>query len=95
MVFPVLGSRTYSTAFLASLRSRTFPVSLSTTKVSGVTEPLTTDSPRPQFPSMTIFDLSPVAGWMVKMTPADFEFTIFWTATLRATCMWSNPFSWR
>ena len=45
-------------------------VILLTTKWSGVTSPETTDSPKPKLESMTMTERSPLAGWMVNITPA-------------------------
>ncbi len=52
-------------------------VTLLTIKLSGVHSPLTTLSPNPQFASMAMDALSPVAGFKVNMTPAVQAFAIF------------------
>src|ERR1035437_638717 len=59
-------------------------VTLFTTKLSGVTSPETTDSPKPKLESMTITERSPLAGWMVNITPAVYALAIFCTPTLSA-----------
>jgi hypothetical protein len=78
----------------ASGRSR---AGLNTTNWSGLTFPLTTDSPRPQDDEMTVTRGNPVSGSRVNITPADArsERTIFCTPTERAISMWSKPRSSR
>ena len=66
-------------------------VTLLTTKWSGVTSPDTTDSPNPKFESITITERSPLAGWMVNITPAVYELAIFCTPTLMARPSSSKP----
>src|SRR5579875_3516005 len=51
--------------------SRILSVDFSTTNLSGVTLPCTTDSPIPHEPSTTTTSLLPVTGSRVKHTPDD------------------------
>ena len=60
------------------------PITLSTRKLSGVTEPLTTASPSPQEASMATWERSPFSGLSVKATPDVRGITICWTPTLIA-----------
>ena len=66
----VLRSTVTQTSFCEIVRSMMSSVILLTTKWSGVTSPETTDSPKPKFESITITERSPLAGWIVNITPA-------------------------
>ena len=60
------------------------PITLSTRKLSGVTEPLTTASPSPHEASIATWERSPFSGLSVKATPDVRGITICWTPTLIA-----------
>ena len=81
MVLPVFVSNRYSLGLVDIDAFTISRITLSTVQTSGVTAPLTTLSPRPQFPSITATDGSPLTGLRVNITPADLAFTIFSTAT--------------
>jgi hypothetical protein len=66
---------------LPSCRNFTFRLALSTAKVSGVTRPLTTDSPSPKFAFTTARSEAPLTGSRVKQTPAASEATSCCTTT--------------
>lgn len=68
---------------------------LSTAKLSGVTSPETTASPKPQEESIATCERSPSVGLSVNATPAALGWTIFWMPTLIAMASWSWPISWR
>ena len=72
-----------------SRRSSTAPVRLSSTKWSGLTDPLTTASPRPGLASMTVSPRRPVTGLTVNITPATAESTIRCTTTASRVSAWS------
>ena len=93
-VFWVLGSLIIMISLVAMYLLMMFLVFLSTTKLSGETLPLTTDSPRPQAPSKTT-RASPVEGSELNMTPAFSESTIFCTMAERLTLSCSKPCSTR
>jgi hypothetical protein len=73
-----------------SLRSRTAPVCVRTTKWSGSTAPLTTASPSPGLASMTLCPRAPVTGSAVKSTPATAASTIRCTTTASSVRAWST-----
>ena len=77
--------RTNSIALSLILRDLISNVSLSTTKLSGVTVPCTTYSPSPQEPSIMIVSSAPVTKSTVNMTPDTFESAIICTAADNAT----------
>ena len=74
----------YSRVLAEIVRLVIAPMTLSTRKLSGVTSPLTTASPKPQDASMAICDRSPFSGLRVNATPAARGLTICCTPTLIA-----------
>ena len=69
----------------------TSPVTLLTTKESGVTSPLTTAEPRPQLASMATTERSPVSGLRVNITPELRDPTICCTTTAIARSVSGMP----
>ena len=80
----LLSTSRYSRVFAEIVRLVMVPITLSTRKLSGVTSPLTTASPKPQDASMAICDRSPLVGLRVNATPAARGVTICCTPTLIA-----------
>ena len=70
------GLRTNARFLSLIMRSVICIVALSTVKLSGVTVPCTTYSPRPQEPSMMIDLSSPFMILTENITPAALEYTI-------------------
>ena len=66
------------------VRSVISPITLSTRKLSGVTEPLTTASPSPHEASIATCERSPLRGLRVNATPEVRGITICWMPTLIA-----------
>ena len=85
----------YSRVLAEIVRLVIVPMTLSTRKLSGVTSPLTTASPKPQDASMAICDRSPFSGLRVNATPAARGRTICCTPTLIATLARPYPRSSR
>src|SRR5215212_8620887 len=81
------------TSLLAVSRESTRPLPFSTTIESGVTEPLTTDSPNPHAALIVASFRRPFEGLAVNITPAASDSTILWTTTARLTVAGSTP--WR
>ena len=86
-------ARTVITSLVAVRCLLTRPERRSTTKVSGLTSPPTTASPRPQAALMVIALSSPVTGSTVNITPEVCALIIRWTTTATATSASANP--WR
>jgi hypothetical protein len=74
-------------------RESTRPLPFSTTIESGVTVPLTTDSPRPHAALIVNSFRRPFEGLAVNITPATSDSTILWTTTARLTV--SGVMLWR
>ena len=64
---------------------------LASTQRSGVTEPETTDSPRPGAPSITRRSRRRLDGSTVNITPARMEVTWRWTTTAMSMSAWPKP----
>src|ERR671921_1935658 len=71
------------TPLSAVSRESTRPLPFSTTIESGVTVPLTTDSPRPHAALIVNSFRRPFEGLAVNITPAASNSTILWTTTAR------------